>query len=121
MSLVNALKRTLSINETLQNDLADKKPLSFAKTKKAMLKELVSSQENGFLIGIYSKELGDGMFLVGINQIETDGPSEMIVFETYEQSGMILSRTRVAIDEIKMVCPFNKKYLNPVLYKLHIA
>jgi hypothetical protein len=120
MSLVDTLKKTLSISP-MPHHLADYSPLTFTKTKKAMLKELISSHEKGFLIGIYSKELGDGMFLVGINQIETEGSSEIIVFETYDQSGSILNRTRISIDEIRMVCPFNQKYLNPVLNKLQFA
>jgi hypothetical protein len=120
MNLVNSLKRTLSLN-SLSQDQIDDTPIAFAKTRKAVLRELESSRENGLLIGVYSKALGDGMFLVGVNAIEKDGPTEIIVFETYEQSGTILNRTRLSIDEIKMVCSFNRKYVNPILNRIQIV
>src|SRR6476659_4597217 len=103
MSLVETLKKSLSISSNEQNDITGNSPLIFAKTKRSILKEITSSLENGLLIGIYSKSLGEGMFLVGVSDIERDGPTEIVVFETYDQSGMILNRTRVSVDEIKMV------------------
>lgn len=86
-----------------------------------MLKELALAKETGGLIGVYSKSFGEGMFLVGIADIDTDHGIEVIVFETYDQSGSLLSRNRLSIDEIKMVCLLNRKYVNPVLNKLVIA
>jgi hypothetical protein len=120
MSLVDALKKTLSINPTSDNALSQL-PLSFVKSRKAILRELISAKENGALIGVYSKAMGEGMFLVGINEVETDSSSEIIVFETYDQCGTILNRTRLSIEEIKMVCPLGRKYVNPVLNKVHSA
>src|SRR5688572_25165823 len=108
MSQVTTLKKTLSLSPGLQNN-SDHGAMTFVKTRKSMLKELTSSMENGNLIGVYCKALGEGMFLVGINNIEENPSSEIVVFETYEQSGMILNRTRVSVDEIKMVCSFNMK------------
>jgi hypothetical protein len=120
MSLVEVLKKTLSVNSTSQNGNTDDSQLYFIKSRKAMLKELASSQENGTLLGVHSRALGEGMFLVSVNFIETDHPNEVIIFETYDQSGMILNRNRVSIDEIKMICPLNKKYVNPILNKVKI-
>lgn len=119
MSIVESLKKTFTLNsvsETFENA-----PIVFAKSRKAVLKALSESKEHNLLIGVYSKLLGEGMFLVGVYDIETDGPMEIIVFETYEQSGTILNRTRLSLDEIKMVCPLNRRYVNPILYKLQIA
>jgi hypothetical protein len=118
MNLVDSLKKTLSIGASNENGDS---PMTFVKSKKGILKELIASRDSGNLIGIYSKVLGDGMFLVGVNNIETDTSAEIIVFETYEQSGMILNRTRVSIDEIKLVCPFAKRYLNPILNKIQVV
>jgi hypothetical protein len=118
MNLVDTFKKSLSLNS--MNDLTQTSPLTFTKSRKAMLRELLSSRDNGLLIGVYSRALGEGMFLVGISDIEMDGPTEVVVFETYDQSGTILGRTRLSIDEIKMVCPFHKKYSNPILNKLQI-
>jgi hypothetical protein len=117
MSLVNSLKKTLFFSPAQH----DESTMTFVKTRRAILNELRNSMENGTLIGVYSKPLGEGMFLVGINNIEGDQSSEIVVFETYDQSGMILNRTTVSIDEIKMVCPFEKKYKNPVLYKIQFV
>ena len=86
-----------------------------------MVKELVLAKETGSLIGIYSGALGEGMFLVGINNVEKDYKSEIITFETYDQTGALLQRPQLAIEEIKMICPFNKKYVNPVLNKLEFV
>ena len=89
--------------------------LTFIKPRKAILKALEDSKERGNFIGVYSRVFGEGMFLTCVDDIERDGKGEVIVFATYDMSGHILSRTRVSIEEIKMVCPFNKAYVNPVL------
>jgi hypothetical protein len=121
MNLVDTLKKTLSVNQTNVNSLPGNSPLNFIKSKKAVLKELSLAKDSGLLIGVYSRALGEGMFIVGVSNIETDGPVEVAVFETYDQTGSILNRTRLSIDEIKMVFPFDKKYVNPVLNKLEFA
>jgi hypothetical protein len=113
MNLVDKLKKSLSLNQG-KNELTEHFP-AFVKNRKAMLKELHDSQANGHLIGVYSRALGEGMFLTGVDNIESEAGREVIVFETYDMSGQILSRTRVSLDEIKMVCPFNTAYVNPVL------
>lgn len=91
---------------------------SFVKDRTGILKALIKSQETGKLIGVYSRVLGDGMFLVGVDTIETDGPTKVIAFETYDLCGQILNRTRVTLEEIKMVCPFETAYVNPLLARL---
>jgi hypothetical protein len=116
MTMINVLKKTLAINSG--NESTTHEQLTFIKTRKAVLKELQVARENSMLIGVYSRALGEGMFLVGVSDIETNLSSEVIVLETYDQSGSILNRTRLSIDEIKMVCPLHKKYLNPVLNKV---
>lgn len=120
MGFVDTIRKTFLLN-TLHPTQIDNSPLTFAKSRKAMLKQLELSKEHGLLTGVYSKAFGEGMFLVGISDIHHDGPLQIIVFETYDQSGMLLNRTSLSIDEIRMVCPFNKKYINPVLNKLQIA
>jgi hypothetical protein len=121
MSLVNTLRKTLFVSSNNHNDQSDQSQMCFIKSRKAILKELEASKHSGTLVGVYCRALGEGMFLVGINNIESGSPSEIIVFESYDQSGVILGRTRISIDEIKMVSPFNKKYINPVLSKLQIV
>jgi hypothetical protein len=79
---------------------------------------LIKSQETGKLIGVYSRILGDGMFLTGVDSIENEGSTKVITFETYDLCGQILHRTRVTLEEIKMVCPFETAYVNPLLAQL---
>jgi hypothetical protein len=118
MSLVTTLKKTLSISSSKE---LDQSGIAFVKSRKAVISELTSAKENGALIGVYSKSLGEGMFLVGVNDVEIDRGAEVVVFETYEQSGAILSRTRLSVDEIKMVCPLNIRYLNPILNRIQFS
>jgi hypothetical protein len=89
-------------------------PFDFVKSKKGILKELVISKQSGNLLGVYSRALGEGMFLTGVKDIEQHGKEEVVVFNRYDMSGHILSRTRISIEEIQMVCPFNRTFKDPV-------
>src|SRR5687768_16730523 len=90
-------------------------PFDFVKTRKAVLKELIISKQSGNLLGLYSKALGEGMFLTGVEDIEQHGKEVVIVFSRYDMSGNILSRTRLSLGEIQMVCPFNQTYRHPII------
>lgn len=103
---------------SLQNKasvIPDRICFDFVKTRKGILKELIISKTSGNLLGVYSKALGEGMFLTVVENIEADGKEDVVQFNRYDMSGHILARTKVAIDEIEMVCPFNKTYRNPGL------
>lgn len=93
-------------------------PLSFIKDRREILNALTKSHASGKLVGVYARALGEGMFLTGVNNIEKDGSEPVIAFETYDQSGQILGRTRLALGEIKMVCPFDAPYIHPLLSKV---
>jgi hypothetical protein len=90
---------------------------NFVKDRVEMLKTILACMETGKLIGIYSRALGDGMFLTGVDNVESDTRGKVIVFETYDFSGQILTKTRVYLDEIKMVCPFEVEYIHPLTHK----
>jgi hypothetical protein len=111
LSIVSKIQESFAGKDENQKGLH----FNFIKDKDAMLHALSKSQEKGTLIGVYAKELGEGMFLTGVDKIESVGTQKIIVFETYEIYGKILNRTRVALDEIKMVCPFQIEYVNPLL------
>jgi hypothetical protein len=119
MNLVEKIKKSLLAQNKPGN--SDTSPLTFIKNRKAILKELTLSRDTGNLIGVYSRALGEGMFLTGVDNIEENHGTEVIVFETYDMSGQILNRTRVSVDEIKMVCPFTSAYVNPILKKSSIG
>lgn len=88
-------------------------PFDFVRTRKGILKELVISSMSGNVVGIYSRALGEGMFLAAVEKIESNAREEIITLNRYDMSGHMLARTRVTIDEIHMVCPFNRVYTNP--------
>lgn len=116
-SLVDSLKKTVSLPLGTLTSQENPNDIVFVKSQKAILKELIKSRNNGTLIGVYSRALGEGMFLTGVNQIEEVRGVEVITFETYDQTGQILNRTQLSIDEIRMVYPFSIKYTNPILFK----
>lgn len=94
----------------------DTSPFDFIKTRKGILRELIISKQNRNLVGVYSPALGEGMFLVSVEEIERHNKEEIIIFHKYDMSGHILSRTHISIGEIKMVCPFDKTYHNPIFH-----
>jgi hypothetical protein len=89
--------------------------IQFLKDRNSILKAISNSAETGKLLGVYSKVLGEGMFLTGVDNIENDGRGKVVVFETYDLSGQILGRTRVDLEDIKTVCPFDIQYVNPLI------
>jgi hypothetical protein len=93
----------------------DPTPFEFVRSRKAILKELVISKKIKNVVGVYSDVLGEGMFLTAVQDIErTQKNAEIIVFYQYDVTGRLLIRTRVELDEIQLVCPFNKTYENPL-------
>lgn len=83
-------------------------PFDFVRTRKYILRELASSKEASTIIGVYSKSFGDGMFLMVVEDIAPSGRETIITFHPFDMSGKTLKNTRVALDEIEMVFPFNK-------------
>jgi hypothetical protein len=112
MSIVEKLKDVFS-NTPKSESISP--GMEFIKSRTAILQELLLSKESGKLIGVYSPAFGEGMFLAKVDQIETDGLHKVIIFHKYDMSGIILLRTRIELSEIKMVCPFNVSFSNPVL------
>jgi hypothetical protein len=108
------------IQESLlgKGEAKHKMSFTFVQDKQEIFKELSNSLHRGTVIGIYCRVLGEGLFLTGVDDIEHDGPRTTIVFETYDISGKPLPKTRVDSDDIKMVCPFQIEYINPLLGKV---
>lgn len=90
----------------------DLKLLDFVKSRQGILKELMVSKESGYLIGVYCKLFGEGMFLTAVENISTTKGVEIIEFTPYDLGGEMLPATRIELNDIKMVCPFNKPYKN---------
>jgi hypothetical protein len=103
------------INPKNNNSLIpDNTPFDFVTTRKGILKELVISKQSNSIIGVYCNVFGEGMFLTAVEDIESVTKGEIIVFHQYDMSGRLLPRTRIDLNEIQMVCPFNKTYLSPL-------
>lgn len=115
MNFAEKIKAFVSRQTTETVPSFDYTPLDFVKTRKGILKELVLSKQSGKLIGVYSRVLGEGMFLTRVEAIQPHGKDEQIVFHRYDMSGQMLARTRISVDEIHMVCPFNKMFRSPAL------
>ncbi len=96
--------------------VSDASSIDFVRTTKNILRELVTSKEHNTIVGVYSRAFGEGMFLTAVEDIEYLAKEEIIQFYPYDLSGKKLSRTRVQLGDIQMVCPFNKVYRNPMFY-----
>jgi hypothetical protein len=92
-----------------------KSALTFVKTNPEISELLIESQTTGTLIGVYSPMLGEGMFLTRVESIcmENTQNKKIVVLNRYDMSGHILATTRVALSDIRTVCPFNQIYKNP--------
>lgn len=65
------------------------------------------SKESGNLIGLFSPALGDGMFLIVVQHVESLSRAEVIAFQKYDiRDGRILSTGRLSVNDIKAICPF---------------
>ena len=95
--------------------LSDSPSIDFIRTRKGILKELLTSRDHETIIGVYSRVFGEGMFLVAVKDIEYLSKGEVVIFYPYDLSGKKLSRSRVLHDEIQMVCPFNKVFRDSML------
>lgn len=82
-------------------------PFDCVKTRKGILRELMISKESGNLIGLFSPALGEGMFLIVVQCIESRSPAEEIAFHKFDvRDGRTLSTGRLSVNDIKAICPF---------------
>ena len=93
----------------------DDQSLSFLRSRKSIRDGLLKSKDGGTVVGIYSRALGEGMFITSVADIYPDNDEEIVVLKRYDLSGIILPRTDLSLSEIKAVCEFDMIYKNPVL------
>ena len=79
-----------------------------------MLSELEYCLGKRNLVGVYCPLLGNGLFLVGVENIVYGDDGTLIVFYSQDMSGHVLSRRTLHIDEINMIVPFNNPYISPL-------
>jgi hypothetical protein len=98
------------------NKRLDDSALNFLKSRTSIRDGLMRSKHSGTVIGIYSRALGEGMFITSVADIYPDNEEEIVVLKRYDLSGLILPRTDLSLSEIKAVCNFDMVYKNPVLH-----
>lgn len=111
-NILDAFKNLLPANQAKPGT-----SINLITNKKAILKALRNSMETGRVIGIYSRLLGNGMLLVGVEDITNYKSEDVIILTRYDQSGLLLHSTRLLLSEIICVCPFESKYVDPIKEK----
>jgi hypothetical protein len=96
----------------LRNELADHRSFEVVRQKN-LLNALVTARKRGNAIGIYSKSLGDGMFVTGIEAIFDQEDDPLIQLKTHDIMGTVLIRDMIALSEIKAICAFDMRYKEP--------
>ncbi len=95
-------------------------PFDFIKEPKEILKALLESKENGTAIGIKAQVLGNGMFVIGVEDILIGDGSEhtRIILKGYDFTGHVLETNVIWLTDIEGVCSFASKFGNPILKTL---
>jgi hypothetical protein len=83
-----------------------------------ILNAIAASRDHGTVIGIYSPELGDTMYITGIDELVVDGENTVVVLKKYDMSGHIFERHTLMLHEIVSVFPFTSPLKNPFLDKV---
>lgn len=96
----------------LKNELADHRSFEVVRQKN-LLSALITARKKGNVIGIYSKSLGDGMFVTGIEAIFDQEEDPLIQLKTHDIMGSVLIRDMIALSEIKAICAFDMRYKEP--------
>jgi hypothetical protein len=102
--------------DSIANKALDERSLNFLRSRTSIRDGLMRSKHSGTVIGVYSRALGEGMFITSVDDIYPDNDEEIIVLKRYDLSGLILQRTDLSLSEIKAVCVFDMIYRNPVLH-----
>jgi len=111
-NLVGKIKRIIPL---LVEDYtaADSGTFDFISKKNQIIKELDFCRKTGALVGVYSKQLGDGLFLVGVEDLVYDIKDDLVVFHPYDMTGFELRQRSIRVSNIHMIIPFNNRYVKP--------
>ena len=89
--------------------------LKFIRSPRKMITALQECRDNGSVVGIYSRILGEGMFLTGVESIYLDDDEKVVVLKRYDLGGNILPRTHFSIHEFDSICQMGVPYVNPFM------
>jgi hypothetical protein len=102
-----------AFNSRKESDSPSVMRINIIKLKAEISNVILKARDVGNVVGVYSPALGEGMLLLGIEDVLTDRSEPVIVFKRYDLNGIVLQRTHIGLSEIRSVCPFNCKYENP--------
>ena len=79
---------------------------------KQILDELVASQQNGNVIGIWAPSLGTGLFMCAVENVLDDDEEhdKVIILKENDQNGVPLQAHVLFLQEIEKVFPFKTLY-----------
>jgi hypothetical protein len=92
---------------------ADSGTFDFICKKNQMIRELDFCRKTGALVGVYSKQLGDGLFLLGVEDLVYAIKDDLVIFHPYDMTGFELRQRSIHLSEIHMIIPFNNRYIKP--------
>jgi hypothetical protein len=85
----------------------------FVQHRNEIMKELDFCQKKGSLVGVYSRKMGQGLFLVGVQEIIYGIKSEFIIFYPFDMGGYKLTTNAVSLEDIEKIIPFNNRFVMP--------
>lgn len=94
---------------------ADHPGINIIKSRKEILKAIHESKDSGNVLGVYCPSLGEGMLLIGVENISTYEGEVIVSLKRYDLNGILLHRNSISVTEIRSVCPFSTMYVNPFL------
>lgn len=90
---------------------------------KNILNELIASQENGNVVGIWAPPLGNGLFMCAVETLFDDDVEhdKVIILKEKDLNGVQLQAHVLFLQEIEKVFPFKTIYDNPLPQRLIIS
>ena len=97
----------LMSSETQKYELCEIQ-VEFIEDKPIILEHINRCRRSGGILGIYSSELGDGMFLTTPDAVYELGPDTIIDLKVYHFRKGYTETATVSLKDIKCICPFNQ-------------
>jgi hypothetical protein len=94
------------------------KDFNFLRNSEDILNALLHSKERGNVVGIIAPVLGNGLFLVAVDDIFLNDPEPLIKLKSYDITGFFLDKNVLNLSEIKSICSFQSIFHNPYLGKI---
>lgn len=86
-------------------------PFDCIRSRKGIMRELMISKESGNLLGLISPSLGEGIFLILVEALDSENSEDVVVFQKYQiTDGQFQLSRKLNINEIKGVCTFSYNY-----------